>query len=233
VPGELPPGLERLWGLGQRPEREPRPGLNVDRIVRAAIELADADGLAAVSMARVAERLGFTTMSLYRHVRSKDELLVLMTETAVGPPPPLDPGAEPGWRPGLERWCRDLLAAIQRHPWHLEIPLTGPPSTPSAIAWFERGLQALADTPLSEPEKAAVMLLLNGQVFWEARLSAELATGGPEGAFLDAVVDAERFPAVRRALDASIFEDESRDDDFAWGLERVLDGIERLIEQRG
>jgi hypothetical protein len=89
-------------------------------------------------------------------------------------------------------------------------------------------------------EKAAVMLMLNGFVFWEARLVAELGHGPPEAEnpldvylrVASTQVDAERFPALRRAVDAGIFEDESRDTDFSFGLERVLDGVERLVDQR-
>src|ERR1700690_4421209 len=74
----LPPGLDLLWGRRGRGQRGPKPGLSVEAIVTAAIRVADAEGLEAVSMARVAEQLGFTTMSLYRHVTSKEELLQLM-----------------------------------------------------------------------------------------------------------------------------------------------------------
>ena len=74
----LPPGLDLLWGRRERGKRGPRAGLSADAIVAAAIRIADAEGLEAVSMARVANELGFTTMSLYRHVASKDELLQLM-----------------------------------------------------------------------------------------------------------------------------------------------------------
>src|SRR5215469_9069686 len=74
----LPPGLDLLWGRRERGKRGPRAGLSADAIVAAAIKVADAKGLEGVSMARVAEELGFTTMSLYRHVASKEELLQLM-----------------------------------------------------------------------------------------------------------------------------------------------------------
>ena len=234
----LPPGLDLLWGRRDRPRRERRGGLSVERIVDAAIELADADGLEAVSMARVAERLGFTAMALYRHVSGKDELLVLMQDAAVGPPPPWDDSLG-GWRPQLERWCTDLLDVFNRHPWWLHIPVSPPPPTPSQMAWLERGLRALEDTPLAEGDKAAIMLMLNGMVTWEARLTAELGRAAPGAAdpqlvyaqVVTSLVDDERFPALRGSVESGIFEDQGRDGDFAFGLELALDGVERLIER--
>jgi AcrR family transcriptional regulator len=228
----MPSGLELLWG--DQPAREPKRGLSVGRIVEAAIELADADGLEAVSMSRVADRLGFTAMSLYRHVESKDDLLVLMQDAAFGPPPPLDPSVT-GWRARLERWCTDMLAVLDRHPWWLRIPVSPPPPTPSQVAWFDRGLAAMEDTRLAEPEKAAVILALNGLVFWEARLRAELGRDPESLATYVAVmsgVDADRFPAVHRAVAAGIFEDDSRESDYAFSLELALDGVERLVDHR-
>jgi AcrR family transcriptional regulator len=229
---DLPPGLATVWGLRDKPQR--RSGLSVDAVVAAGIALADEDGLAAVSMARVARRLGFTTMALYRHVESKDELLVLMVDEAVGGPPP--PAAGEGWRPALERWCVALREQLARHPWVLDIPIGGPPATPGQIAWMEGGFRALERTGLSEQEKGAVVLMLNGQVFWEARLTTELARAqGPEAmtaGFIDRVTDAERFPAVRRALDAGIFEDDSAEQDLAFGVKLALDGVERLVDSR-
>jgi AcrR family transcriptional regulator len=225
---ELPPGLDRLWSPPREQTRR-RGGLSVDRIVAAAIELADADGLEAVSMARVAERLGYTAMALYRHVSGKDELLVLMQDAAVGPPPPFDESQ--GWREQLDRWCADLLAIFERHPWWLYIPISPPPPTPNQMAWLERGLRAFEDTNLAEGDKAAVMLMLNGLVTWEARLTAELAAE-PQRVYAQVartLVDDQRFPALGRAVSAGIFEDQSRDTDFAFSLKTVLDGVERLI----
>src|SRR5215475_5711536 len=142
----LPPGLDLLWGRRQRGRRGPRPGLSVDSIVTAAVALADAEGLEAVSMARVAKALGFTTMSLYRHVRSKDELLVLMLARVMEMPPerPYD-----GWREGLSNWAWDLLRGVREHPWIVYVPIAPPPATPPSITVMERGLTPLADTGMS------------------------------------------------------------------------------------
>ncbi len=235
---ELPPGLDLLWGERDRPRRERQGGLTVDRIVETAVALADADGLDGVSMARVAKALGFTPMALYRHVSGKDELLILMQDAAVGPPPLPDDVV--GWRTGLERWATDLLAVMNAHPWWLHIPISPPAPTPNQMLWLERGLQALAETDLSEGDKAAVILMLNGVVNWEARLTAEISRGtAPDDALTVYVRVArglmgdERFPALGRAVEAGIFEDDSRDTDFWFSLERVLDGVERLIERAG
>ena len=87
---ELPRGVALAWGVAAHPQRGPKRELSIERIVEAAIDIADAEGLAAVSMSRVAASLGFTTMSLYRYVTSKDDLILLMQEGASLPPVPDD-----------------------------------------------------------------------------------------------------------------------------------------------
>jgi hypothetical protein len=86
---ELPASLAAVWGMYERPTKGPRPGLSIKRIVEATIKIAVTDGLAAVSMNRVAAELGAAPMSLYRYVASKDELLALALDTALGAPSPL------------------------------------------------------------------------------------------------------------------------------------------------
>lgn len=239
---ELTPAMAWLWDRDRLAGRDDKPGLSVERVVRAAVELADADGLEGVSMARVARRLGFTTMSLYRHVASKDELLVLMADTTYGPPPPAEPGI--GWRAGLERWARALAEVIFEHPWLLRVPIDGPPTTPGSLAWLEAGLEVLAETRLDEGEKTGVVLLVNGCAWWHARIVTEIAATARErgqseedvlaqqGAAFIALAGGDRFPAVRQAIDAGLFAEEDDEDDFAFGLQVTLDGIARLVERR-
>ena len=130
--GRLPPGLDLLWGRREPGRRGPRPGLSVDAIVEAAIRLADAEGLDAVSMARVAKELGFTTMSLYRYVASKDELLQLMWNASAQ-------GAEDlvlegdGWRPRLRSWAIVQREMLDRHPWITQMPMAAPPLAPNSL----------------------------------------------------------------------------------------------------
>jgi AcrR family transcriptional regulator len=230
----LPPGLDRLWA--PEPAKPRRSGLSAGKVVTAAVELADAEGLEALSMARVAKAVGFTTMSLYRHVRSKDELLVLMMDRVMQLPP-----ARPyeGWREGLAGWAWDILRLVREHPWVLYVRISPPPATPSSVELMERGLAPLGGTPLAEQDKAHLILMINGYVFWTARLETELApgTGDPETDPLVAYITVmhtlvdDRWPAVKRAVDAGVFDDaeDTRDADFAFGLERILDGIEALI----
>jgi len=224
---ELPAGLDRLWA--PEPPRSRRAGLNVDKVVTAAVELADAEGLEAVSMARVAKALGFTTMSLYRHVRSKEELLVLMQGRVMAMP---EERAYEGWREGLANWAWDLLRMVRAHPWMLKVPIAPPPATPSSVTLMERGLVTLAPLALPEQDKAHLLLMVNGYVFWQARLETEL---GDEAliaylTIMHTLVD-ERWPAVRRVVEAGVFDDaeDTRDADFEFGLARILDGVEAML----
>lgn len=224
---------DRLWSLAP----EERKGLTPHRVVEAAVALADADGLDAVSMARVAKALDVTPMALYRHVASKDELLVLMVDVAVGAPPALP--ARGDWRAQLEAWSRELLAVLRAHPWFLHIPLGWAALGPNRVGWLDAALAALADTPLSEEEKAATSLLLNNVVFSIARTEAETGRSirgehpADEFAATLARMTSDRFPAVRRAADAGVFSDgDGPEDALRFDLAVVLGGVERLIEAR-
>jgi hypothetical protein len=118
----------------------------------------------------------------------------------------------------------------------LYVPIAPPPATPSNIALMERGLSPLSDTALSEQEKGNVILMINGYVFWQARLETELAPGvndDPLVAYVTimrTLVD-DRGPAVKRAVEGGVFDDteDTRDADFQFGLDRILDGIEKML----
>lgn len=232
----LPASVIAAWGLRQRPSRGPRPGLSLARIVEAGVKVASTEGLAAVSMARVAEELGTSTMSLYRYVAAKDELLVLMVDAALGPPPAPNPAA--GWRTRLSDWAWGHHERLSTHPWAVRVPITEPPTTPNQVAWMESALWALRDTGLGEAEKASVLLLLSGYVRNDATLTVELTASGfiSDEAMLGysrrlaRLTDPDRFPAIHALLDAGVFERaDPPEKEFSFGLERILDGIEALI----
>jgi len=245
VAGRPPSGLERLWRREEH-DRKPRLGLSIERIVQSGVELADGDGLAAVSMKRVAERLGFTTMSLYRYVTSKDDLLLLMHDTVWQPPDGLDVPLD-GWRPGLTRWTREQHLVMRRHPWLDDVRLIERAGTPSQIAWIELGLQVLTGLPLGEQQKLAILLLLSGYAALQTRLAGVAADAAQQGDFapdeateafgalLQTFVSPERYPALARAVAGGAFAPVGRDTyaSFDFGLDLMLDGIDSLIERNG
>ncbi|CDR07979.1 TetR/AcrR family transcriptional regulator [Streptomyces iranensis] len=239
----LPASIEAAWGLRERAGKGPRPGLTLGRIVDAAVGIASADGLGAVSMSRVASELGVSTMSLYRYVSAKDELLTLMEDAAYGPPPPGEPAKD--WRTGFTDWAWALRTSVARHPWVVNVPISTPPSTPNSVAWMERGLACLRRTNLSEGEKISVLMLVSGFVRNEARMTFDiLAAHRRKGQSLESsmaswakllekLTDAERFPAVTAALRTGDLDiPGGPDDEFVFGLERILDGVEALISAR-
>src|SRR3954466_3021635 len=122
----LPRALEILWRA--EPPGPPARGLTRERIVASAIELVEAEGLAALSMARLAERLDCGTMSLYRHVANKDELVTFMLSAAPGQPPA--PPNRADWRPALSYWAEGLWNVYHQHPWILQALPAGPPADP-------------------------------------------------------------------------------------------------------
>ena len=140
----------------------------------------------------------------------------------------------------MTRWAWTYHDALRRHPWVLRVPISGPPVTPNQTAWLEDGLRALGGTGLAEGEKLSVILLVSGYVRNEATLSADLAAAASAPIMptwsqqLARLTEAERFPALHAALASGVFDqDDDPDDEFTFGLERVLDGIEALVRRRG
>jgi AcrR family transcriptional regulator len=174
APRPLPPGLDLLWGRRERGKRGPRPGLSADAIVDAAVRVADAKGLEAISMARVAAELGFTTMSLYRYVASKDELLQLMfNASALGAESLVLEGDD--WRSRLRSWAIIQRDMLDLHPWITQMAMPAPPLAPNSLHFVERALEALDATGLAGAEKMRVIGLLASYTLSEARMANDAA----------------------------------------------------------
>lgn len=229
---DLPRGIALAWGVAASPQRGPKREMSVERIVEAAVELADAEGLAAVSMAAVAARLGYTPMSLYRYVSAKDDLILLMQESALGAPGPI---AGTGWRERAADFQRAMVAAYLAHPWSVEIRITGVSPTPSSASWMDAGIQVFDGTPLDDDSRLSLMLMLSGSAYWTAMVMTGMSKRAAEtGSDLDAVghesddllarlVTADEYPSLHRAIAAGALSSES--DPFAFALDRMLDGI--------
>ncbi|MGC4833537.1 TetR/AcrR family transcriptional regulator [Micromonospora vinacea] len=241
----VPAPLRRLWGMSESSHLGRPASLDVNVVVAAAVEIADRDGLDGVTLPKVAKSLGFTSMSLYRHVGSKDELLTLMADAALGPPPDI---AAPDWREGLRRWAFAHRAVLQRRPWLTRVPTAGPPSGPHQIAWMEAALAIMSGTLLDWAHKIGVMSLISGYVVQSVRQYSELAEGRADGQgqadaerdygrALARLVNPDRFPETARLFSSTLFEappsdtpDEAiADADFSLGLELILDGVAAQI----
>lgn len=232
---ELPRAVALLWGRDE-PRRGPKPKFGIRDIAQAGIATADAEGLGAVAMARVAADLGVTTMALYRYVDSKADLYLAMIDTAYGPPPRRSPTGT--WRTQLQSWARANHAAVLAHPWIVRITLTDPPLGPNVVAWMERGLRAFGDTGLGQQERLSSLLVLEvyirGHVLLTSGFGAGLDQDFAYARNLAQLVDAERFPALSAALLSGSLEDDDdlSGEEFEFGLQTLLDGLGTLVEGR-
>ncbi|MBO8194370.1 GntR family transcriptional regulator [Streptomyces oryzae] len=191
-----------------RPTDGPGRELSRERIVRAAIGIADTEGLAALSMRSVAARLGAATMAAYRYVNSKDELVLLMADTVLGelrlPLRPDDPATDPAtgpaagpatgpaedWRARLELGARALWQLHRAHPWLAQIgPLTRPLLLPNLLAYSEWMLRALDGNGLPPATALNLNVLLYSHIQGlaiqrERETAAESSTGLTEDAWM-------------------------------------------------
>ncbi|MGW5110520.1 TetR/AcrR family transcriptional regulator [Nocardia sp. NPDC004123] len=230
----LPKAVKLLWDLDDAGSRGPKRGLSLDQILNTAVRVADAEGYAALSMARVAKELGFTTMSLYRYVDSKDTLVELLHDRIfdVTPDLPAD-----GWRAGLEAWAWAEFHAIRAHDWWLDIPMTSPPLGPNNMAWLEAGMGVLSGLDLAEPLKLQLLVNLSIYVIGRTRFLRDTIQQHDQDqdftAILTAVLDPGRFPIVSAALANRAFDTDDmhwEEADFSFALDRLLDGYQVFID---
>jgi len=227
-----------LWERRAVPRRGPKPALTLEAITRAGIQIADADGLAAVTMQRVADALGVTKMALYRYVPGKVELVALMIEAGIGAAP-RPGGAAPrpgGWRPGLDAWAREMFGRFCRHPWSLEATVGARVIGPNELSWLEQAVALLAGTGLDGGEMLDVAATLAGHVRAIAQQRSAVADGRPERAMEAAIGGVlhgheERFPALTAALGSAAGQG-SQGNALGFGLARILDGVGMLIASR-
>lgn len=232
---ELPASMALAWGREKAGSRGPRKGLTVETIVEAACAIAQSGGLAAVSMARVAKELGFTTMSLYRYIDSKDLLVELMADYALGVPPDFGRGGD--WRERLRAVAVAEFERVLGLDWWLKMPISGAPTGPNNMLWLESLLASLSETPLSEVQKVQLALNTSLYVIGRARLLVDVGNGDDVDfrTVMPGVLDAERFPAILAAIEGGGFDglgDSWESDEFSFGLDQLLDGIDVMIARQ-
>jgi AcrR family transcriptional regulator len=236
------PGVGTL--VAERRVRRIERELTRDRIVAAAITVADTDGMAETTMRRIASELGVATMSLYRHVPSKDDLVLAMIDAAIGEF--ALPARRPyGWRRRLEICAELEWAAFRRHPWLApSMSLTRPQIAPNALRLTEYVLQAFDGTRLTPEERLYVQILLFSYVrgvatAFEPEAEARRETGmsdeewlGTQYARFSDVLARNDLPQMRAMTEAGGGFDFGLEKLFRFGLGRLLDGLEVFVSRK-
>ena len=225
-----------LWEPDAQGSREPKAALTRTRVVEAAIKVADAEGVDALTMRRVAETLGFTTMSLYRHVPGKSELLDLMVDAVWGETESTPNGP---WRDGLDFFARQMWAMYCAHPWMLQLTTSRRMPGPHAMTRQDAAYAAVSELGLQSEEIVAVVTAVAqfvdgvGRTMAD-RVQAERETGvseedwwnGRESLWEHFTPD--RLPMMTHIWNTGGFE--RLLNEFEFGLARVLDGLAVFIE---
>ena len=248
--GDALRSMELLWGGVAKGSRGPKQRTDLEAIVRAAIELADAEGLDAVSMRRVAERLAIGTMSLYTYVPGKGELLDLMLDTVYGERSKTAILPDGSTHERLEALAREQWAFHERHPWTLYIASGRAVLGPNELDAYEAALSIVVDLGVDARDAIAIIdsvgLFVRGVARDAAEAdAAERVTGVSEmewwterDAILSEKMTPDRYPALGKLETGGGFAvpDDTPNynlrfilDDFEFGLQRLLDGIDAYL----
>jgi AcrR family transcriptional regulator len=226
---------ELLWTGREPPTRGPKPAHSLEHIAQIAVEIADAEGLAAVSMQRVAERLEFTKMAMYRYVASKAELYAVMIESAVGIPPDLTK-VRGGWRPKLEAFARELAEAWRIHPWLPWATIGDRVMGPNEVGWIECAVSAFDGTGLNGAERLDAVFVVCGHI----RNTQSMTTAGTQPWTTDKQLSPtmqgllqdhrDRYPSLTATVGEA--SGAAHDNGRQLGMRLILDGLEVLIAER-
>jgi len=229
--------VELLWAPPQQPSvRGPRPRISLADIVAAGVAIADADGLAALSMRKVASRLGVGPMSLYTYVPGRSELVELMIDHVYGEHAIPDP--ELPWQQRIEEWAREIWRIYDAHPWLLDYNMARLPIGPHVLDVSEALYAALFSAGFVAAENVAISNLIQWQLLGAARsmisdadearhtgVSAE-AYWDSRASFWDTYFNWSRYPTM-----AAIWEAGGFDDPAGWDFDRMLNRLLTGIEQ--
>ncbi|GAB2731345.1 TetR/AcrR family transcriptional regulator [Nocardia thraciensis] len=211
----------------------------------AAVEIADAEGLEALTMRAVAARLGLTPMATYTYVPGKAELLDLMLDSVYGQMARAELTELP-WRERVSTVAAENRELLSRHPWVAYVPTTRPPLGPGVAAKYDHELRAFDGLGLDDIEMDAALTYLLGFVTSVARIAIDTARAAADSGMsdrewwertapvLERLFDTDRYPlAARVGAAAGQAHNSAYSADHAWdfGLARVLDGLAALIEK--
>ena len=235
-----------LWGRHEPGRRGPKARLSPEKVIQAAIALADAEGLSALSMRRVAEAVGVSPMSLYTYVPSKAELVDMMFDRVLGDT--ADPGAEVvTWREKMAFMARERWALSERHPWLLDLGVNRPPLGPNFMRKAQVMVRALDGMNLEPLEVALAADALQDYITGALRTAREAREAAAHGGLTDeewfarvglvlaqhmAPQDVETVSRMTEARRRHAHLPTLRSARFEFGLQRMLDGLEAFIQAR-
>ena len=222
-------------------QRRTRPGpkrkLSTIQIGKAAVRVADTAGLEAVTMQRLGQELGVTTMALYRYFRGKRDLLAVMIETAGGPGPDVA-GISKSWKHRLREWSRRCLEIYVRHPWFLEATTTRQTGMgPNELGWVDTALAILAEAGLPPGECYYAFMAILGHVRGYAtfeRIKTHSTSPRQWIQEVERVLASHptRYPTLRTVVESGALS-RDRASAFDFGLTCIVDGIDRSLRLRG
>ncbi|WP_127818044.1 TetR/AcrR family transcriptional regulator C-terminal domain-containing protein [Microbacterium sp. CPCC 204701] len=247
--GEPSATLALLWGAPVEQRRKgPARSVTVPQIVDAALALADAEGLAALTMRAVTDKVGISAMSVYTYVPGKPELLDLMVDALYARMDRPEWGAQ-AWRKRVTTIAVANRMLLTRHPWMTEVAaLSRPPLGPGLMAKYEHELAAFDRTGLTDVDTDAALTFVLGFVQSHCRAAHDARRATTDTAMSDADWWAANQPILERAFDPAVYPRAVRtgaaageaqgsawSDERSWkfGLARVLDGLAALIDREG
>lgn len=235
----LAKSLQLLWEGLPDPEKGPKPKLTLEQIVAAGVDLADAEGIDALSMRKLAQKLGVGTMSLYRYVPSKKELMNLMLDAVVGPSSARSAAPASGWRAFLARTAYEGRELYLNHPWTLQVNWSRPVLGPNSVADLELFMSGLNDLPLSDKHKMGLATTLDSYVMGTVRQELLWQNAASDSGMTDEEFWSYQVPTLTHAFAsgrfpvmASLSEDTfgaTWEETFDFGLQLILDGLEQQL----
>lgn len=226
----LPTWLRRAWGAPPPVGRRGRKAsLTVDGIVDTAVALCDEEGIAGLSLVRVAERMGVTPNALYRYLDSREELEILLRERVLQSPPEVRDAED--WQDAVRRWAYAALERYERHPWFADLRSTVP-ITPHALTWLETLLAAFERSGLDEGQVLRAASLVDGFVRSQFVAGRDLQRWGSDDQSLPDAVAPLLAPRGLGRVSALFIRGEYVEpgavvlrQEFAFGLDVLLDGL--------
>ncbi|MEP6833686.1 MAG: TetR/AcrR family transcriptional regulator [Gemmatimonas sp.] len=241
VDPELRRRSELLWEDRSTPTRGPKRGVTPEDAVQAAIEIAQENGLGAVTMQAVSAKIGFTTMAIYRYFPNKEALTDAIVDAGMGSPPlPAEPRAH--WRAEVTAWAHAKRAMMCARPWMAELPFVAAPHGPNWLRWLEAITDPFSKTGLSAADIGQMISIVEGYTRGASDTAVSLARARTRGvseaewaaavgADLGRAIGDSRFPKFAALISApSDGKARSMEESFAFGLQCVLDGIEMYIK---